>query len=83
MDLRQCLGLANYLHKHTKDYAGSIQPLSSLLKRLHVVVASRASSGLWCSEKEPGAIPRADSSRRLLFHVVCAASDFAIGYALM
>ena len=32
-ELRQWLGLANYLHKYTKDYAGSIQPLSSLLKK--------------------------------------------------
>ncbi|GMF49865.1 unnamed protein product [Phytophthora fragariaefolia] len=32
-ELRQWLGLANYLHKYTKDYAGLIQPLSSLLKK--------------------------------------------------
>ncbi|KAE9287867.1 hypothetical protein PF008_g26289 [Phytophthora fragariae] len=31
--LRQWLGLANYLHKYTKDYAGLIQPMSSLLKK--------------------------------------------------
>ncbi|CAI5708175.1 unnamed protein product [Peronospora effusa] len=31
-ELRQWLGLANYLHKFKKNYAGSIQPLSSLLK---------------------------------------------------
>ncbi|GMF21095.1 unnamed protein product [Phytophthora fragariaefolia] len=32
-ELRQWLGLANYLHKYTKDYAGLIQPMSSLLKK--------------------------------------------------
>ncbi|GMF55681.1 unnamed protein product [Phytophthora fragariaefolia] len=32
-ELRQWLGLANYLQKYTKDYAGLIQPLSSLLKK--------------------------------------------------
>lgn len=32
IELRQWLGFSNYLHNHTKDYAGSIHPLSSLLK---------------------------------------------------
>ncbi|KAE8964886.1 hypothetical protein PR002_g28849 [Phytophthora rubi] len=32
-ELRQWLGLANYLHKYMKDYAGLIQPMSSLLKK--------------------------------------------------
>ena len=32
-ELRQWLGLTNYLHKYTKDYAALIQPLSSLLKK--------------------------------------------------
>ncbi|GMF57311.1 unnamed protein product [Phytophthora fragariaefolia] len=32
-ELRQWLGLANYLHKYTKDYAGLIQPMSSSLKK--------------------------------------------------
>ncbi|GMF56532.1 unnamed protein product [Phytophthora fragariaefolia] len=32
-ELRQWLGLANYLHKYTKDYASLIQPMSSLLKK--------------------------------------------------
>ncbi|GMF54756.1 unnamed protein product [Phytophthora fragariaefolia] len=32
-ELRQWLGLANYLHKYTKEYAGLIQPSSSLLKK--------------------------------------------------
>ncbi|GMF25664.1 unnamed protein product [Phytophthora fragariaefolia] len=33
-ELRQWLGLANYLHKYTKDYASLIQPMSSLLRRM-------------------------------------------------
>ena len=32
-ELRQWLGLANGLRKYTKEYSGSIQPLSSLLKK--------------------------------------------------
>ncbi|KAE9057207.1 hypothetical protein PF010_g31462 [Phytophthora fragariae] len=32
-ELHQWLGLANYLHKYTKDYAGLIQLMSSLLKK--------------------------------------------------
>ncbi|KAE8890426.1 hypothetical protein PF005_g23684 [Phytophthora fragariae] len=32
-ELRQWLGLANYLHMYTKDYAGLIQPIASLLKK--------------------------------------------------
>ncbi|KAE9234685.1 hypothetical protein PF004_g9319 [Phytophthora fragariae] len=32
-ELRQWLGLVNYLHKYTKDYAGLIQPMSSPLKK--------------------------------------------------
>ncbi|GMF52805.1 unnamed protein product [Phytophthora fragariaefolia] len=32
-ELRQWLGLTNYLHKYTKEYAGLIQPMSSLLKK--------------------------------------------------
>ncbi|KAE9288115.1 hypothetical protein PF008_g26227 [Phytophthora fragariae] len=32
-ELRRWLGLVNYLHKYTKDYAGLIQRLSSLMKK--------------------------------------------------
>ncbi|KAE9062620.1 hypothetical protein PF005_g29733 [Phytophthora fragariae] len=32
-ELRRWVGLANYLHKYTNDYAGLIQPMSSLLSK--------------------------------------------------
>ncbi|KAE8978874.1 hypothetical protein PR001_g24721 [Phytophthora rubi] len=84
-ELRQWLGLANYLHKYTKDYAGLIQPLSSLLKKdvawnwrpehqdaFDAVKKSLASAPV---------LMLPDTSRP--FHVVCDASDFAIRCALM
>ncbi|KAE9338451.1 hypothetical protein PF008_g12064 [Phytophthora fragariae] len=84
-ELRQWLGLANYLYKYTKDYAGLIQPMSSLLKKdvawtwrpehqdaFDAVKKSRASAPV---------LMQPDTSRP--FHVVCDASDFAIGCALM
>ncbi|KAE8878100.1 hypothetical protein PF003_g37831 [Phytophthora fragariae] len=84
-ELRQWLGLANYLHKYTKDYAGLIQPMSSLLNKdvawnwrpeyqdaFDAVKKSLASAPV---------LMLPDTSRP--FHVVCDASDFAIGCALM
>ncbi|KAE9349786.1 hypothetical protein PF008_g6746 [Phytophthora fragariae] len=84
-ELRQWLGLASYLHKYTKDYAGLIQPLSSLLKKdvawnwrpehqdaFDAVKKSLASAPV---------LMLPDTSRP--FHVVCDASDFAIRCALM
>ncbi|GMF70097.1 unnamed protein product [Phytophthora fragariaefolia] len=84
-ELRQWLGLANYLHKYTKDYASLIQPMSSLLKKdvawdwrpehqdaFEAVKKSLASAPV---------LMLPDTSRP--FHVVCDASDFAIGCALM
>ncbi|KAE9248599.1 hypothetical protein PF002_g5702 [Phytophthora fragariae] len=84
-ELRQWLGLVNYLHKYTKDYAGLIQPMSSLLKKdvawnwrpehqdaFDPVKKSLASTPV---------LMLPDTSRP--FHVVCDASDFAIGCALM
>ncbi|KAE9340565.1 hypothetical protein PF008_g11045 [Phytophthora fragariae] len=84
-ELRQWLGLANYLHKYTKAYAGLIQPMSSLLKKdvawnwhpehqdaFDAVKKSLASAPV---------LMLPDTSRP--FHVVCDASDFAIGCALM
>ncbi|KAE9064523.1 hypothetical protein PF007_g29168 [Phytophthora fragariae] len=84
-ELRQWLGLANYLHKYTKDYAGLIQTMSSLLKKdvtwnwrpehqdaFDAVKKSLASAPV---------LMLPDTSRP--FHVVCDASDFAIGCALM
>ena len=84
-ELRQWLGLANYLHKYTKDYAGSIQPLSSLLKK--------DATWSWRPEHQAAfnSVKKSLASAPVLvlpdeskpFHVVCDASDFAIGCALM
>ncbi|KAE9169127.1 hypothetical protein PF005_g28091 [Phytophthora fragariae] len=84
-ELRQWLGLANYLHKYTKDYAGLIQPMSSLLKK-DVAWNWRPEhqDAFDAVKKSLAAAPvlmLPDTSRPL--HVVCDASDFAIGCALM
>ncbi|KAE9021944.1 hypothetical protein PR001_g13256 [Phytophthora rubi] len=84
-ELRQWLGLANYLHKYTKDYAGLVQPLSSLLKK--------DATWLWRPEHQVAfdSVKKSLASAPILMHpddskpfdVVCDASDFAIGCALM
>uniref|UniRef100_A0AAV1VM28 Reverse transcriptase domain-containing protein n=1 Tax=Peronospora matthiolae TaxID=2874970 RepID=A0AAV1VM28_9STRA len=84
-ELRQWLGLANYLHKYTKDYAGSIQPLSSLLKK--------DATWSWRPEHQAAfdAVKKSLALAPVLilpddtqpFHVVCDASDFAIDCAIM
>ncbi|KAE9038387.1 hypothetical protein PR002_g6059 [Phytophthora rubi] len=84
-ELRQWLGIAHYLYKYTKDYMGLIQPKPSLLKKdvawnwhpehqdaFDVVKKSLASAPVLT-------LPNTSRS----FHVVCDASDFAIGCALM
>ncbi|KAE9215415.1 hypothetical protein PF004_g14759 [Phytophthora fragariae] len=83
--LCQWLGLANYLHKYTKHYAGLIQPMSSLLKK-DVVWNWRpehqdAFDAVKKSLASAPVLMLSDTSRP--FHVVCDASDFAIGCALM
>ncbi|GMF51391.1 unnamed protein product [Phytophthora fragariaefolia] len=84
-ELRQWLGLANYLHKYTKDYASLIQPMYSLLKK--------DVAWDWRPEHQDAfeAVKKSLASTPVLmlpatsrpFHVVCDASDFAIGCALM
>ncbi|KAE9023435.1 hypothetical protein PR001_g12911 [Phytophthora rubi] len=84
-ELRQWLGLANYLHKYTKDYAGLIQPLSSLLKK--------DATWLWRPEHQAtfDSVKKSLASAPILmlpddskpFHVVCDDSDFASECALM
>ncbi|OWY96572.1 polyprotein, partial [Phytophthora megakarya] len=84
-ELRQWLGMANYLHKYTKNYAGLIQPLSSLLKK--------DATWDWRPEHREAfdAVKTSVASAPILmlpdgskpFHVVCDASDFAIRCALM
>jgi hypothetical protein len=84
-ELRQWMGLANFLHKYTKDYAGLIQPMSSLLNKdvtwewrpehhdaFDAVKKSLASAPV---------LMLPDTSRP--FHVMCDASDVAIGCTLM
>ncbi|KAE9280338.1 hypothetical protein PF008_g28160 [Phytophthora fragariae] len=84
-ELRPWLGLANYLHKYTKDYAGLTQPLSPLLEK--------DATWLWRPEHQAAfdSVKKSLASAPILmlpddskpFHVVCDASDFAIGCALM
>ncbi|KAG3233246.1 hypothetical protein PI124_g21675 [Phytophthora idaei] len=82
---RQWLGLANYLHKYTKNYAGLIQPLSSMLKKDATWSWTSAHQAAFASVKkslaEAPILALPDDSKP--FHVVCDASDFAIGCALM
>lgn len=64
-ELRQWLGLANYLHRYTRDYAALIQPLSTSAEgRRRVELASRTSRCVRDGEEEPrrGADP--DVARR-------------------
>ncbi|MFN7609806.1 MAG: Ty3/Gypsy family RNase HI domain-containing protein, partial [bacterium] len=83
--LAQVLGLANYLHKYTRNYAEMARPLTSLLKK--------DVDWQWTSECDEAfmrikeslitapilALPNQEKS----FSVVCDASDYAIGCALM
>ncbi|GMG14718.1 unnamed protein product [Phytophthora fragariaefolia] len=83
--LRQWLGLATYLHHYSKNFAAMIRPLSQLLK------ADAAWS--WRPERQTAfdAVKTSLSTAPILmlpdhskaFHVVCDASDIAIGCALM
>ncbi|OWY98583.1 reverse transcriptase, partial [Phytophthora megakarya] len=68
--LRQWLGLATYLHHYSKNFALTIQPLSQLLKA--------DVTWSWRPEHQT-----AFDDHSKPFHVVCDASDFAIGCALM
>ncbi|KAG2907765.1 hypothetical protein PC117_g20133 [Phytophthora cactorum] len=84
-DLRQWLGLANYLHKYNANYAEMARPLSNLLKK----------NAPWCWEVEHDEAFQAVKESLLRapilallgprrpFSVVCDASDFAIGCALL
>ncbi|KAF1319053.1 reverse transcriptase, partial [Globisporangium splendens] len=83
--LRQWLGLANYLHKYTRNYAALVQPLTQLLKKDvewkwsddHQAAFEEVKRSL--REAPVLALPNHDKP----FHVVCDASDYAIGCALM
>jgi len=84
-DLRKFLGLANYLHKYTKNHAHLVHPLTNLLRK--------DSPWSW-DDKQQAAFDALKKSLQeapilalpnyaKLFHVVCDASQYAIGCALM
>ncbi|CAI5739856.1 unnamed protein product [Peronospora farinosa] len=84
-DLRKWLGLANYLHKYSENYADMARPLSNLLEK----------DVEWCWRAEHEDVFKAVKANLLHapilalpdpdrpFSVVCDASDFAIGSALL
>ncbi|GMF57216.1 unnamed protein product [Phytophthora fragariaefolia] len=83
--LRQFLGLATYLCKYVSNYAGKICPLSQLLKKDAgwdwTAECQQAFDAVKQGLTEAPILAVADQDRP--FHVVCDASDFAIGCALM
>ncbi|CAI5701126.1 unnamed protein product [Peronospora effusa] len=84
-DLRQFLGLANYLHKYSKKYAERTKPLFDLLKKDTEWTWSKEKVDAFTSVKQSLvkalvlALPDADKP----FSVVCDASNFTNGSALM
>ncbi|KAG2800601.1 hypothetical protein PC118_g20314 [Phytophthora cactorum] len=84
-ELRQFLGLATYLHKYVENYAGKIRPLSQLLKKeaewKWTAECQQAFDAVKQGLTEAPILAAADQDRP--FHVVCDASDFAIGCTLM
>ena len=84
-DLRKWLGLANYLHKYSANYAEMARPLSNLLKKdvdwcwhaEHAIAFNAIKDSLLTAPIL--ALPDPDRP----FSVVCDASDFAIGSALL
>ena len=84
-DLRKFLGLANYLHKYSHNYAELVRPLSGLLKKSTEWHWDAAHQSAFAAIKQSLleapvlALPNGDKP----FTVVCDASDFAIGCALM
>lgn len=84
-ELRQFLGLATYLHKYSNNYAGIVYPLSQLLKKDQeyqwTVECQDAFLTLKKSLTEAPILALPDPDRP--FYVVCDASNFAIGNALM
>ncbi|POM60411.1 LOW QUALITY PROTEIN: Pol protein [Phytophthora palmivora] len=73
-DLRKWIGLANYLHKYSENYAELARPLSNLLKK-------DAEWSIKESLLQAPILALPDPDRP--FSVVCDASDFAIGCALL
>ena len=83
--LRQWLGLANYLHKYTRNYAAVVRPLTQLLRKdcewIWTDENQQAFEQVKKSLREAPVLALPDFSKP--FHVVCDASDYAIGCALM
>ena len=83
--LRQFLGLANYLHKYSRNYAEIVLPLTQLLREDKPWEWQDAQQTAFeavkrnLQEAPILALPDYDKP----FHVVCDASKFAIGCALM
>ncbi|KAL4178090.1 hypothetical protein KRP22_003015 [Phytophthora ramorum] len=83
-ELRQFLGLATYLCKYVSNYASKIRPLSELLKKEAAWEWTADCQQAFEAVKQGLAeaiLALADQDRP--FHVVCAASNFAIGFTLM
>ena len=84
-EVRQFLGLATYLHKYSYNYAGIVYPLSQLLKKDQewkwTEECQEAFLTLKKSLTEAPILALPDLDRP--FYVVCDASNFAIGNALM
>ncbi|KAG2762640.1 hypothetical protein Pcac1_g25579 [Phytophthora cactorum] len=84
-ELRQLLGPATYLCKYVENYADKIRPLSQLLKKeaewKWTAECQQAFDAVKQGLTEAPIFAVADQDRP--FHVVCDASDFAIGCALM
>ncbi|CAI5711096.1 unnamed protein product [Peronospora effusa] len=83
--LRKFLGLAAYLHKYSRNYAEMTVHLSCLLKKNVKwnwdADCQRSFERIKQSLMQSPVLAIADQDRP--FHVVCDASDFAIGCALM
>ena len=83
--LRNFLGLAAYLHKHSRNYAEMTVHLSRLLKKNEKwswnVDRQRSFEGIKQSLLQSPILAITNQDRP--FHVFCDASDFAIGCALM
>ncbi|KAG3060115.1 hypothetical protein PI124_g22961 [Phytophthora idaei] len=78
-ELRQFLGLATYLRKYVENYEDKIRPLSKLLKKK--AECQQAFDAVKQDLTEAPIFAVADQDRS--FQIVCNASDFAIGCALM
>ncbi|POM80717.1 Pol protein [Phytophthora palmivora] len=84
-DLRKWLGLANYLHKYSAGYAELARPLSDLLKKDADWVLEQqhqdAFDSIKASLQQAPVLALPDENKS--FSVVCDASDYAIGCALL